>query len=421
MISFLLSDLIPADTLQELQDAFSEYTGLAALITDANGMPVTVGSGFARFCMDLNRKSKKGCKKCELSDRQGTILTLQNGKPAVYRCHAGLLDFAAPILLNGECIGAFLGGQVRTGEIDEGLLWEKAVEYGIDPDEYIEAARATHIVELQSFEKTAAFFSRIAGVLSKLAYQRYLVFQQNQNVENTARTQSEFLTQFAAEMQQSVKELFLYLSNDDKEKKTEHIQKNVDMLLARTMKLGSIVEDSVDYVNALNGVFELNESVYEIRRIAELKVSELLAKADEKNLLLDFNVDPKVPMLLMGDQGRISTIIQKLLENSIRYTEEGSVQLIIEAEPLSYSTILILRFIDTGVGIEESQAEHIRTYMSSRGFSDSRDEEFELLGFSLVGYCVNAMSGTIALKSRLGIGTEFTIRIPQLMVEGGEL
>ncbi len=419
MVNFLLPDLIPADILQELQDAFSEYSGMAALITDANGTPVTVGSGFSRFCMELTRRSEKGRRCCEDSDRHGALMTLQNGKPAVYSCHAGLMDFAAPIMLNGEFIGSFIGGQIRGKNIDEQSLWKKAIEYGIDPDEYIVAAKEIKYIPEDEVERCAAFLSKIAGVLSKLAYQRYLIFQKNQNVEDAARTQSEFLTQFADEMQESVKELFLYLSEESGEKSTEHIHKNVDMLLARTMKLGSIVEDSVDYVNAMNGVFDLNESVYDIRRIAELKVSEFLAKAEEKNDTLDFKVEASVPKLFVGDHGRVSTIIGKLLENSIRYTENNVINLFISAEKVSYSTVLVIRVKDGGVGIEASQAEYIKNYMSSRGFSDSRDEEFEMLGFSLIGYCVNAMSGTIDIKSRLGIGTEFIIRLPQLAAEGG--
>ena len=420
MINFLLSDLIPTDILQELQDAFSEYSGMAALISDANGTPVTVGSGFSRFCLELTRKSEKGGRNCELCDRQGALLTVQNGgKPAVYTCHAGLEEYAAPILLGGEFIGAFIGGQIRSGDIDEERLWKIAIEYGIDPDEYIKAARETLCMSKEDIERTALFLSKMAGVLSKIAYQRYLVFQQNQNIEDTARTQSEFLTQFVDDMQQSVKELFLYLSDSGNDEASNQIRKNVDMLLARTMKLGAIVEDSVDYVNIINGIFDLNESVYDIRRLAELKVSEYLPRADEKNDMVEFRIGETVPALLMGDAGRMGTIIGKLVENAIRFTENGKICLEIEEEQLSYSSVVIIRVIDSGVGIEK-QLEYIKSYMSSRGFSNTKDEEFEMLGFSAIGYCVNAMKGSLDIRSRLGAGTEFIIRIPQLKVEEGE-
>ena len=55
MAEFSLTDLIDVSVLQQIQDGFSQYTGMAALTTDADGVPVTKGSGFTAFCMDLTR------------------------------------------------------------------------------------------------------------------------------------------------------------------------------------------------------------------------------------------------------------------------------------------------------------------------------------------------------------------------------
>ena len=62
MSTIALSDLIPVDILQEFQDAFSEFSGMASIITDNNGQPITTGSGFSAFCMELTRNSEKGRK-----------------------------------------------------------------------------------------------------------------------------------------------------------------------------------------------------------------------------------------------------------------------------------------------------------------------------------------------------------------------
>lgn len=91
-----LTALIPPDLLQQFQDGFSEFTGMASLITDENGVPVTVGSGFTDFCTNLTRKSPIGCKRCEQCDKNGALQTFRNKKPTVYRCHAGLIDYASP-------------------------------------------------------------------------------------------------------------------------------------------------------------------------------------------------------------------------------------------------------------------------------------------------------------------------------------
>ena len=116
MSDLKLTDLIDVTTLQKIQDGFSDYTGMAALITDATGTPVTIGSGFTDFCQKLTRQSMLGRKRCEECDKLGALQTLKDGKPAVYDCHAGLVDFAAPIMLGDRMIGSFIGGQVLPEE-----------------------------------------------------------------------------------------------------------------------------------------------------------------------------------------------------------------------------------------------------------------------------------------------------------------
>ncbi|MGN0437483.1 MAG: PocR ligand-binding domain-containing protein, partial [Lachnospiraceae bacterium] len=71
-----LTDLISTETLQQIQNGFSEFTGMAALTTDIEGVPVTEGSGFTRFCMELTRKSQVGCRNCENCDKAKAIQTV---------------------------------------------------------------------------------------------------------------------------------------------------------------------------------------------------------------------------------------------------------------------------------------------------------------------------------------------------------
>lgn len=66
-----LTDLISVETLQHVQDAFAAMTGMAALTTDADGIPVTKGSNFTDFCMKYARESKDGHIRCEQCDKFG--------------------------------------------------------------------------------------------------------------------------------------------------------------------------------------------------------------------------------------------------------------------------------------------------------------------------------------------------------------
>lgn len=105
---------------------------MAALTTDENGIPVTKGTNFSRFCMDYCRKSSIGKARCEKCDKLGALKALKEQKPVYYFCHAHLVDFAAPIMLGGRMIGIFIGGQVLTEPPDFDKMRMIARELEVD-------------------------------------------------------------------------------------------------------------------------------------------------------------------------------------------------------------------------------------------------------------------------------------------------
>lgn len=84
-----LTDLISVETLQRVQDAFSAMTGMAALTTDANGVPVTKGSNFTDFCMKYARESKDGHIRCEQCDKFGAEDSWKEGGPLLITAMRG--------------------------------------------------------------------------------------------------------------------------------------------------------------------------------------------------------------------------------------------------------------------------------------------------------------------------------------------
>lgn len=179
MADVKLTEIIDVATLQEIQDGFAKLTGMAALTTDADGVAVTKGSNFTDFCMNLTRKSKSGCTRCEQCDKNGGETTLRTRQPTTYFCHAGLVDFAAPIMLNGRMIGSFIGGQVLTETPDESKFRKIAAEINVNPDEYIKALRKVKIVSKEQIDSAAEFLFTLAKVLSNAAYGNYLATQSN--------------------------------------------------------------------------------------------------------------------------------------------------------------------------------------------------------------------------------------------------
>ena len=188
MIDVKLTDLIDVATLQEIQDGFSELTGMAALTTDADGNAVTRGSNFTEFCMNYTRQSKIGGARCAQCDRTGGDQAARTGCAASYFCHAGLVDYAAPIMLEGQIIGSFIGGQVLAEEPDEEEFRKIAVEIGVDPDDYIRALRKIQIMDKSKIDAAADFLFTIAKILSQTAYNTYLANQASTGLATTNKS-----------------------------------------------------------------------------------------------------------------------------------------------------------------------------------------------------------------------------------------
>ena len=171
-----LLDVIDRNMLQSLQDAFAKATGMAALATDESG-PVTELSNATDFCIKYTRNSPVGCERCNKCDLEGGKEANRTGRPSVYYCHAGLVDFAAPIILNGKHIGSLIGGQVLTEAPDEEKFRRIAGEIGVNPDDYIAALRKVKIVPKDQVDAAANLLYQMANALSEAGYQKLLALE----------------------------------------------------------------------------------------------------------------------------------------------------------------------------------------------------------------------------------------------------
>jgi ligand-binding sensor protein len=163
---YKLTDMISVHELQELQDTFANATGMAALITDLEH-DVTKGSNFTEFCMKYTRGCSEGAKRCNQCDLNGGAEAKATGKPAVYFCHAGLVDFAVPIYIKNKHVGSFIGGQILTKKPMEERFRRVANEIGVDPDEYIEALRKVPIVPEKQVRAAVKLMGYVASKISQ--------------------------------------------------------------------------------------------------------------------------------------------------------------------------------------------------------------------------------------------------------------
>lgn len=166
-----LNKILDLKFWQSLQDNFSELSGMATLTVD-NEKPVTSGSHFTDFCTMYTRQSELGRERCNDCDLKAGRKSWKSGKPLVYKCHAGLVDMAAPIMVNGRQVGSVLGGQVLTSPPDEWVFRRYAKELGINPEQYFEAVQRVPIVSQEKVKAASRLLFQIATKMGDVHLQR---------------------------------------------------------------------------------------------------------------------------------------------------------------------------------------------------------------------------------------------------------
>jgi diguanylate cyclase (GGDEF)-like protein/PAS domain S-box-containing protein len=167
------SELIDLETMQKLQDEFSDATGVASVITLTDGTPITKTSNFTHLCQDIIRKTEKGCENCYKSD--AAIGSYSVAGPIIKCClSGGLWDAGAAITVGGKHVANWLIGQVRDENLQEEQLVAYARQIGADEAEAAQAFREVPQMSLQRFEKIAKLLYTIANQLSNLAFQNLL-------------------------------------------------------------------------------------------------------------------------------------------------------------------------------------------------------------------------------------------------------
>ena len=409
-----LQDLLDTAVLQKIQDSLSSYIGIASLIADENGIPVTEGSGFTDFCMNLTRKSGLGCTRCNACDKQGALETLENGKPVVYHCHAGLVDFAAPIMLEDTYIGSIIGGQVLTDDLNEEEFRNTARELGIDPDIYVAAAKKVPHRELADVKRAAQLLMEVGSALSDMAYRNFLALQNSRKLERAAHSQ----TAFIMDMNENIQRNMTYwiaaakqaVENQDHTSMTDTLKD----IVVRGTELLSTLSDTVDFARMNDGETDLCETEYDPAALIANICDRVQKYLQAEDIPIRIQIDDTVPSYLLGDEGRIGQILTKVLSNAINFPNTSEITVSARCKASSYAELLIIEVYDNGDGMTEEALANANHYLVSNDFQLIRKMEAEGIGLSIIGLLIRQMSGSVKITSIKSVGTTYTIEIPQL-------
>lgn len=202
-----------------------------------------------------------------------------------------------------------------------------------------------------------------------------------------------------------------------REEKDPAIRGYAGNIQASGNSLLSIVSDVLDISKIESGKLEIIPVDYEVNSLISDCCNMAAGRAKAKELELLVECADNVPMKLCGDETHIRQIIMNLLTNAVKYTEKGTVKLIVSGRFTDGGFVLKVDVSDTGIGIAEENLPQLFTQFQRFDLQRNRNIEGTGLGLSIVKRLCDLMSGTITARSVLGSGSTFTVELPQKVVD----
>ncbi|MBI9013735.1 MAG: PocR ligand-binding domain-containing protein [Clostridiales bacterium] len=181
-----LSYILNLEKFQKIQDDIAKATDMAIIAIDYKGNPITQHSRCSEFCEEV-RKDKGLSRFCEKCDSRGGLEAARNQEAYIYVCHIGVVDFAIPIIVDGQYLGALMAGQVRLEDEQNQNKLERIVskKYQIDLEEYPDLKalhNKLHIMSLDKIESVAQMMYHIINYIVEEAVLKTKLNETNQKL-----------------------------------------------------------------------------------------------------------------------------------------------------------------------------------------------------------------------------------------------
>ncbi len=181
--------------------------------------------------------------------------------------------------------------------------------------------------------------------------------------------------------------------------------------------LMSLVTDILDFSQLQQGKMDLEEEAYNITSTINDIINMAMARKADKQIELIVDCDADIPSGLLGDEKKIRRVIMNLVDNAIKFTNDGGVIIRINARKENYGVNLCISVKDTGIGIAEESLEKLFESFSQVDTRRNRQEGGVGLGLAISKALVQKMGGTITVKSRPGKGSTFRFVVPQKVLD----
>ncbi|MAZ87633.1 MAG: hypothetical protein CL693_08300 [Cellvibrionaceae bacterium] len=230
-----------------------------------------------------------------------------------------------------------------------------------------------------------------------------------QEADAANRAKSDFLATISHEIRTPMNAIIGMTTLAIDTRLTAKQQDYLDKVSLSAKALLRLINDILDYSKIEANRLELENSIYDLQRdVIEHVANTVSVKAARKKIELVFDIPSNIPHRIYGDALRLNQVLINLLDNAVKFTDEGIVKLKIDIID-SRDDIFTLKFlvIDSGIGMSKEQSEKIFTKFSQADNTITRRFGGTGLGLSICKSLVELMGGNIRIQSEQGVGSSF--------------
>ncbi len=256
--------------------------------------------------------------------------------------------------------------------------------------------------------RNSALQAKVDERTRELAEKVYQLEDSEQRAYQYAQAKSQFLANMSHEIRTPINGVIGMTSllldtplTGEQRERAELVKRSGDMLL-------TIINDILDFSKIEAGKLELEKIEFELTTLIE-DVLELVArKAQSKSLELAGFVAPEVPPVLLGDPNRLRQILINLVDNAIKFTEQGEVSVLVRlVEERDDTVVLRCEVRDTGIGIKTEVLDNLFMPFAQADNSTTRKYGGTGLGLAIAKQLVELMRGELRAESEVGVGSQF--------------
>lgn len=237
--------------------------------------------------------------------------------------------------------------------------------------------------------------------------------QAREAAESANKTKGYFLANMSHEIRTPMNAIIGIAEMLDTEELSKDEQKRCNQIIIRSAEsLLAIINDILDLSKVEAGKMELEKDIVNLEQIIMDTLEIFNISTANRSIILSSNIDKLVPQYLQGDAVKIKQILMNLIGNSVKFTKEGKVDVLLKylGKKDSINAIEIM-ISDTGLGIPEDKLDAIFDSFKQADSSTTRKYGGTGLGLSIVKSLVELMGGSIKVESKLGEGSRFIVSL----------